>query len=154
MSVKPYQINVPQVTLDDLKRRLARTRWTDEAPQADWNYGGNLGYMRELAEYWQNKFDWRREEALLNQFHWFTATIDGVEMRFIHERGKGSNPTTNILFHGWPDSFYRYLKVIPLLTDPAAHGGNANESFDVIIPDLIDDTRDGSAPVRAQMMKQ
>lgn len=154
MTVKPYQINVPQATLDDLKRRLARTRWTDEADGADWNYGTNLGYLRELATYWQNTFDWRKEEARLNNFNWFTANIDGEEMRFIHERGKDPNPTPIILFHGWPDSVYRYLKLIPLLTDPAQYGGDPNLSFDVIIPDLIDDTQHRPAPVREQMMKQ
>jgi pimeloyl-ACP methyl ester carboxylesterase len=135
--IKPFKVNIPQADLDDLQERLARTRWTDEIEGVGWDYGTNLGYMKELADYWQNHYDWRKQEARLNSFNWFKAEIDGVGLSFIHERGKGPNPTPLILFHGWPDSVCRYLKLIPMLTDPASYGGDPNDSFDVIVPSLI-----------------
>jgi hypothetical protein len=109
MNLQPYTINVPQTELDDLRRRLARTRWPDEVSGADWNYGTELSYMKELVDFWQHHFDWRKQEAELNGFAQFIAEISGEEVRFIHERGKGSNPMPMILFHGWPDSIYRYV---------------------------------------------
>ncbi len=153
MSIKPYQINVPQSVLDDLQKRLKATRWLDDVDAA-WNQGTSLPYMRELADYWSNKFDWRKQEAVLNKFNWFAADIDGEEIHFIHERGKGSNPTPIILFHGWPDSFLRYTKLIPLLTDPAKYGGDPNDSFDVIVPDRIDATINGTVRVRDHLLQQ
>src|SRR5689334_2497455 len=137
MTVQPFKMNVPQSVLDELQKRLARTRWTDEVEGAGWDYGTNLGYMKEVADYWQHKYDWRKQEAALNAFNWFKAEIGGKEISFIHERGKGPNPTPIILIHGWPDSFYRYIKLIPLLTDPASYGGDPNDSFDVLVPSLI-----------------
>ncbi len=135
-SVEPFQIKIPQKTLDDLKNRLARTRWTDEVEGADWNYGTNLDYMKELTDYWQHQYDWRKHEAELNKFKQFKIEIDGVNIHFIYERGKGTNPTPIILTHGWPDSFYRFHKIIPMLTDPENHGANPDDSFDVIIPSI------------------
>ena len=134
--VKPFEINIPQSALNDLQERLKRTRWTDEAEGAGWSMGTNLGYMKQLADYWQHQYDWRKHEAALNQFHQFKAKIGDVEIHFIHERGKGPNPTPILLLHGWPDSFYRYHKAIPMLTDPASIGGDPNNSFDVIVPSL------------------
>ena len=92
--------------------------------------------MKELAHYWQHQYDWRKPEAALNTFAHFKAEVDGIGIHFIHERGKGPHPTPLILTHGWPDSFYRMHKIIPLLTDPAQYGGAASDSFDVIVPDL------------------
>ena len=154
MTVQPYQIHIPQVTLNDLRECLADTRWTDETEGAGWDQGSNLAYMKELADYWQNQYDWRAQEAKLNSFNWFKANINGEEIRFIHERGKGANPTPIILFHGWPDSIMRYLKLIPLLTDPASYGGNPNDSFDVIVPELIDQSEDGKVRVREHLLAQ
>jgi len=119
MSIQPFTIAIEDVTLDDLRERLARTRWPDEAENAGWNYGTNLGYLKELVDYWQHSYDWRAQEAKLNQFAQFRADIDGSRIHFIHVRGKGPNPTPLLLIHGWPDSFYRFHKIIPLLTDPA-----------------------------------
>ncbi|MBX3064556.1 MAG: epoxide hydrolase [Anaerolineae bacterium] len=135
-SVKPFKIDVPQATLDDLQERLKRTRWTDGTENTGWEYGTDLGFMKELADYWQHHYDWRKHESYLNQFNHFKANVDGVEVHFIHERGKGPNPTPILLLHGWPDSFYRFHRVIPLLTDPARHGGEANNSFDVIVASI------------------
>jgi microsomal epoxide hydrolase len=136
MSIQPFKIAIPQATLDDLRERLARTRWTDEVEGSGWTYGVNLGYMKELANYWQHTYDWRKHEVALNTFAQFKAEVDGVGIHFIHERGKGPNPTPLLLIHGFPDSFYRYHKVIERLTDPAKYGGDPNISFDVIVPSI------------------
>ena len=132
----PFRIDVPQAVLDDLRARLARTRWPQGSEGESWNYGTNLGAMKALVEYWQNGFDWRAQEARLNQFPQFKAEIDGVGIHFIHVRGKGANSMPIILTHGWPDSFYRFYKLIPMLTDPARFGGDPAQSFDVIVPSL------------------
>jgi pimeloyl-ACP methyl ester carboxylesterase len=137
MPVKPYKLAAPQEVLDDLQERLARTRWTDEYEGTGWEYGTNLAYMKELAEYWQHRYDWRQQEAYLNSFPHFTVELGGEVMTFIHVRGMGANPVPVLLLHGWPDSVCRYLKLIPLLTDPASHGGDRSVSFDVVVPWLI-----------------
>ncbi len=136
MSIKPFKIDIPQATLDDLHQRLARTRWPDEIEDAGWDYGTNLEYLKDLANYWQHSFDWRAQEAILNGFAHFRTEIDGLGIHFIHERGKGPNPTPIILTHGWPGSFYEMLKVIPLLTNPESYGGKAEDAFDVVVPSL------------------
>lgn len=136
MSIQLFKVAIPQATLDDLRERLDRTRWPDEIEGAGWDYGTNLGYLKELANYWQHTFDWRKQEAMLNQFAHFRAEVDGVGIHFIHERGKGPNPTPIILTHGWPGSFFEMLKIIPLLTDPESHGGRAEDAFDVVVPSL------------------
>ncbi len=136
MAVQSFQINVPQAVLDDLQERLARTRWTAEVEGVGWDYGTNVSYMRQLADYWQHKYDWRKYEAELNKFAHFKADVDGVGIHFIHERGKGPKPMPIILTHGWPDSFYRFHKVIPMLTDPEKYGGKPEDSFDVIAPSI------------------
>lgn len=151
MAVQPYTLNVPQSVLDDLQIRLANTRWPDEIEAIGWDQGTNLSYMKSLAAYWQNEYDWRKQEAAINRFAQFKTTIDRQELRFIHERGKGPNPTPIILFHGWPDSISRYLKLIPMLTDPAAYGGDPNVSFDVVaLTSMIDPMSGGPQP---QMLK-
>src|SRR5215212_4117634 len=136
MTIEPFTIAVPQATLDDLRERLARTRWIDAAAGAGWDYGISLEYMQELVNHWQHSYDWRKHEAALNAFAQFRANVDGVGIHFIHERGKGPNPTPLLLLHGFPDSFYRYHKVIDRLTDPAKYGGDPNNSFDVIVPSI------------------
>ena len=136
MSIQPFNVHIPQATLDDLRDRLSRTRWPDEVEGAGWDYGTNLAYLKSLADYWQHAFDWRAQEALLNQFAQFRADLDGFGIHFIHEQGRGPNPIPIVLTHGWPDSFYRMYKIIPLLTDPARHGSDPSDSFDVIVPSL------------------
>lgn len=136
MATQPFKINVPQAVLDDLKERLANTRWPDEAEGAGWSMGTSLEYMKELVPYWQSKYDWRKHEAELNRFKQFKADVDGVNIHFIHEKGKGPNPMPIILTHGWPDSFYRFHKIIPMLTDPEKYGGKAEDSFDVVVPSV------------------
>ncbi len=136
MGVYPFEIFIPQATLDDLRNRLAHPRWPDEVAGAGWDYGANLAYLKELVDYWQHDFDWRQQETAINRFEHFRAEVDGVGIHFIHARGKGSNPLPLLLLHGWPSSFFQMLKLIPLLTDPASHGGDAADSFDVIVPSL------------------
>ena len=136
MNILPFTIDIPQATLDDLERRLQATRWPDESEGSGWAMGASLSYMKELAQYWREGYDWRAAETRLNAFPQFTASVDGLDLHFIHVRGKGPNPTPLLLLHGWPDSFYRFIKVIPLLTDPARFGGDPARSFDVVVPSL------------------
>jgi pimeloyl-ACP methyl ester carboxylesterase len=136
VTIQPFTIAVPQATLDDLQDRLARTQWPDEADEASWAHGISLAYLKEIADSWLHHYDWRTHETALNRFAHFTAAVDGVQIHFIHERGKGTNPTPLLLLHGFPDSFYRYHKVIERLTDPAKYGGDPNTSFDVIVPSI------------------
>jgi pimeloyl-ACP methyl ester carboxylesterase len=130
--LQPFQIDVPQELLNDLAARLKQTRWTDEPENAGWNYGTNPQYLRELTDYWQHSFDWRKQEALINSFPQFKVNIDGTDIHFIYVKGKGSNTKPLILTHEWPDSFFRFYKVIPLLTEPA----DGQPAFDVIIPSI------------------
>lgn len=136
MSMRRFKINVEQRVLDDLRERLARTRFPDEIEGADWDYGTNLSYLKELCAYWQNDFNWHRQEAELNEFKHFRAEIDNFKIHFIHEKGASENSIPLLLTHGFPDSFFRFSKIIPMLTDPQSYGGTAEDSFDVIVPSL------------------
>jgi microsomal epoxide hydrolase len=133
---QPFRVEVPELTLQDLRERLHRIRWPDSIAKDGWSLGADQGFLRELAGYWIAQFDWRRQEAELNRFTHFRADVDGVKIHFIHERGKGPRSLPIVLTHGYPDSFIRFSKLIPLLTDPAAHGGDAADSFDVVVPSL------------------
>ena len=136
MDVRPFTIAVENSVLEDLQQRLADTRWPDEIPNSGWDYGTNLDYLKELIEYWRTKFDWRAQEAKLNAFNHFKSEVDGLDIHFIHEKGKGPNPIPLIITHGWPSCFFEMTKIIPLLADPASHGGGAADSFDVVAPSL------------------
>ena len=136
MTIQPFTIHISQTTLDDVRERLARTRWPDEVEGARWAYGTNLDYLKSLVAYWQHHFDWRTQEAQINQFAHFKVDLDGLSIHFIHEPGRGPNPLPLLLTHGWPDSFYRFHKIIPMLTDPARYGGSPLDSFNVIVPSM------------------
>ena len=136
MEVKPFTIAVENSVLDDLRQRLADTRWPDEIPNTGWDYGSNLTYIKELVDYWRTDFDWRAQEAKLNVFNHFKSEVDGLDIHFIHEKGKGPNPIPLIITHGWPSCFFEMTKIIPLLADPASHRGDAADSFDVVAPSL------------------
>lgn len=136
MPVQSFQIHVQQSVLDDLHGRLSGTRWSDGFEDAGWKRGTERGYLQELCDYWRDEFDWRRQEDYLNSFRHFRAEVKGFGIHFIHERGKGRDPIPLLLTHGWPDSFLRFAKIIPRLTDPGAHGGDPDESFEVIVPSL------------------
>ena len=134
--VRPFEIAVPDATLDDLRQRLADTRWPDEIPGSGWDYGSNLDYIKELCEYWRTDFDWRAQEKKLNAFNNCKSVVDGLDIHFIHEKGKGPNPIPLVITHGWPSTFFEMSKIIPLLADPAAHGGDPVDAFDVVAPSL------------------
>ena len=136
MDIRPFKVDVPEATLEDLRERLARTRWPDEIAGSGWDYGSNLDYVKELVEYWRTRFDWKAQEQAINAFSQFRAVVDGIGIHFVHERGKGPDPLPLIITHGWPGSFVEMLEIIPMLTDPADHGGDAADSFDVVAPSL------------------
>jgi microsomal epoxide hydrolase len=136
MSPRPFRIEVPESTLADLRERLARARWPDQAPGAEWAFGTSLAYMKELTAYWKDRYDWRAHEARLNAFRQFTAPVAGIELHFIHEEGRGPNPLPLLLSHGWPGSVWEFHKILPLLTDPARFGGDPADAFTVIAPSL------------------
>ena len=134
--VEPFEIRTPDSTLTDLRERLARTRWSPKLGDGGWEYGVSIDYLRDLARYWLTSFDWRAQERAMNRFAHFRAQVDGKNVHFIHERGRGPDPLPLILTHGYPDSFLRFAKIIPMLTDPAAHGGEPGDAFDVVAPSL------------------
>jgi pimeloyl-ACP methyl ester carboxylesterase len=136
MDVQPFSIHIPEHTLSDLRARLGQTRWPDEIAGSDWSYGASLSYMREVVDYWQRGFDWRAQEAAINEFSHFRAEVDGSTIHFIHERGQGPRPVPLVITHGWPGSFVEMLKIIPQLADPLSHGGKPEDSFDVVVPSL------------------
>ena len=120
VTVQPFSINICQEVLDDLRDRLRRTRWPGEVPGSGWTRGVDLDYMKELVEYWLDEYDWREQEARLNELPHFKADIDGLGVHFIHVKGKGPNPLPLFMMHGYPWSFVLLLKILPMLTDPAA----------------------------------
>ena len=131
-----FKINIDQSILNDLQSRIADTRWTDEPENAGWEFGANKTYLKALCDYWQHSFNWRKHEADLNELPHFKTKIDDVNVHFIHVKGEGPDPIPLLLLHGWPDSFYRFHKIIPMLADPASFGIDSNLSFDLIIPSL------------------
>lgn len=136
MNILPFKVDVPESKLQDLKARLDITRWPDEIAGSEWDYGTNMAYLKELVEYWRTSFDWRVQEALLNNFSHFKAQVDGLGIHFIHEKGKGPNPIPLIVTHGWPGTFFEMHKIIPMLTDPASYGGDPVDAFDVVAPSM------------------
>jgi pimeloyl-ACP methyl ester carboxylesterase len=136
VSVEAFEISVPQAALDDLRERLGRTRWPDAIEGSGWDYGTNREYLQELTAYWRDRFDWRAQERAINRFPHFRTKVGGLGIHFIHQRGQGARPLPLLLIHGFPDSFLRMLKLIPRLTDPAAHGGDPADAFDVVVPSI------------------
>ena len=111
MEVRPFTIHVPDDVLDDLRWRLEHTRFPDEIPGAGWDYGSNLGYLKELVHYWRTDFDWRAQEAQLNRWHHYKTLVHGLNIHFIHERGIGPNPMPLVMTHGWPSCFFEMTKI-------------------------------------------
>ena len=135
-AIRPFTVQVPQAALDDLRRRIAATRWPDRETAADEAQGAQLAKLQALARYWGSDYDWRKAEAKLNALPQFVTTIDGVDVHFIHVRSKHKNALPLIVTHGWPGSVIEQLKIIGPLTDPTAHGGSAEDAFDVVVPSL------------------
>ncbi len=115
MAVERFHIQVEEEVLNDLSVKLGHIRWPDQMDGSEWEQGTELGYLQSLVAYWRDRFDWRAQEDELNRLAQFRAEVDGFSIHFIHERGVGPNPLPIILTHGWPDSFTRYQKIIPLL---------------------------------------
>ncbi len=132
----PFRINTEERVLSDLKRRLDETRLLPPIPETGWEYGFDIGYLRELLDYWRLAFDWRAQEARLNELHHFRANVEGVRIHFIHERGSGPDPLPLLITHGWPGSFLEMQEIIPMLAHPDRHGGDSEDSFDVVVPSL------------------
>jgi microsomal epoxide hydrolase len=135
-AVERFRIHVPDAQIDDLRRRLAATRWPDQIEGAGWDYGSELGYVRELCEHWRSKYDWRSAEALLNRFEHLRTTIDGQSIHFLHAPSRHANALPLLISHGWPGSVVEFLDVIEPLRDPEAHGGRAEDAFHVVCPSL------------------
>jgi pimeloyl-ACP methyl ester carboxylesterase len=134
--IRPYRINVPQADVDDLRERLARTRWARDLPGTGWERGVPVAYLRELAAHWAKEYDWRAHEAGLNAYPQFITTIDGSDVHFLHVRAAEPGATPLLLLHGWPGSIVEFLDMIDPLTDPAAHGGDPADAFHLVIPSL------------------
>ena len=135
-SPTPFMLHVPDSDIADLRDRLARTRFPDQAPDAPWAYGTDVGYLRGLLAHWRETFDWRAQEARLNAFPQFKVPLAGIDLHYLHVPGRGPDPKPLLLLHGWPGSVLEFLEIIPRLTDPARFGGDAADAFTVIAPSL------------------
>jgi epoxide hydrolase len=134
--VQPFRIDIPQAEVDDLRARLARTRWPDQISGVGWDYGIPLDYVRDLAEYWHTGYDWRLHERRLNEFPQFTTTIDGQRVHFLHVRSAEPGAIPLIVTHGWPGSVVEFMGVIGPLTDPRAYGGDPADAFHLVLPSI------------------
>lgn len=136
MKPEPFIIAIPDEQLEDLRWRLDHARLPSDWANDDWSYGMNGEYLRELLAYWRDGYDWRVQERAMNALPHYRVEIDDVPIHFVHERGRGPDPVPIVLSHGWPWTFWDYRKVIGPLTDPAAHGGDPADAFDVVVPSL------------------
>jgi pimeloyl-ACP methyl ester carboxylesterase len=136
MIVRPYQIHIEAEALADLQRRLQQARWPRPLHAESWDDGSSFAFMQRLVGYWRSQFDWRAQEARLNRLPQFLASVDGCSIHFVHQRGTGPAPLPLILSHGWPGSFAEMERILPLLSDPGAHGGDPSDAFDVVVPSL------------------
>ncbi|MEU6744077.1 epoxide hydrolase family protein [Streptosporangium sandarakinum] len=134
--IRPFQIDIASADLDDLNNRLDRTRWSRQLPGDGWSRGVPVAYLRELAGYWRNEYDWHRHEARLNEFTQFMTEIDGQEIHFLHVRSAEPGALPLILTHGWPNSFVEFTELIGHLTDPRTHGGDPAQAFHVVVPSV------------------
>jgi len=136
LEVRPFEIPNSAAEIADLKARLALTRWPDKETPTDWSQGIPLAYMKEIKEYWQNTYEWEGRVKKINQWDGFMAEVDGLDIHFLHVRSKHAQAMPLLLTHGWPGSIIEFQKVIGPLSDPTAHGGNADDAFHVICPSL------------------
>ena len=136
LDVRPFTLDVPEADLDDLRGRLARTRWPERETVDDWSQGVPLGYLQEVCDYWQHRYDWRRCEKRLNDFGQYLAEVDGLDIHFLHVRSPHPQAMPLVLTHGWPGSVIEFLDVIGPLTDPTSYGGDAADAFHVVVPSL------------------
>jgi len=134
--VEPFRANVSDVVLADLRERLAGTRWPDPVAGVGWDEGVDPEWLRRVLGYWESRFDWRIQEARLNAFPQFLVRVGGMRIHCLHVRGRGPRPMPLIVTHGWPGSVLEMLELTPLLADPAAHGGSAQDAFHVVVPSI------------------
>jgi pimeloyl-ACP methyl ester carboxylesterase len=135
-TIRPFNVNIDEKDLADLRRRLEATRWPDKEIVTDQSQGVKLATIQELVRYWQTDYDWRKVEARLNALPQFITEIDGVDIHFIHVRSRHENALPMIVTHGWPGSIIEQMKIVGPLTDPTAHGAKASEAFDLVIPSI------------------
>jgi pimeloyl-ACP methyl ester carboxylesterase len=136
MKAEPFEIAIPEAKLADLRARLARVNFAPDFANDDWSYGTNGRYLRELVAYWRDGYDWRAQERAMNAWPHYRVTIDGIPIHFMHVRGRGPNPLPLVLTHGWPWTFWDFRHVLAPLSDPAAHGGDPADAFDLVVPSL------------------
>src|SRR5262245_39431832 len=135
-AIERFRIHVDDAVLEDLRGRLARPRFPDQIEDTGWEYGTPTDYLRELVAYWRDQYDWRAQEARLNELAHFRTRIDGQSIHFIHARSARADAFPLLLMHGWPGSVVEFLDVIPRLTEPQTHGGESVDAFDVVAPSL------------------
>jgi len=133
---KPFEIDVPEETLDLIRKKVTTFPWHEMPDDGGWGYGTNLDYMKQFCDYWVTEFDWRKQEKRINQFANFVTPIDGIDIHFIREKGSGANPKPLIISHGWPGTVVEFLDFIDLLAHPEDHGGAVDDAFDVVAPSL------------------
>jgi pimeloyl-ACP methyl ester carboxylesterase len=136
LAIRPFNVDIPEEALEDLRRRIAATQWPEKETVADQSQGVPLETMQELARYWATDYDWRKCEAQLKALPHFITEIDGLDIHFIHVRSEHEDALPLIVNHGWPGSIIEQLKIIAPLTDPTAHGGSVEDAFDVVIPSM------------------
>ena len=134
--IKPFTLNVSENILKEIKNKVKNYPWHEMPDDGGWEYGTNLEYMKEISDYWVNKFEWKKYEAKINKFSNFTTNVNGIDIHFIKEKGSGSNPIPLLLMHGWPGSIIEFLHIIEKLAHPEKFGGKKDDSFDVIVPSL------------------
>src|SRR4029077_15208818 len=134
--IRLFKVSVPEEALVDLRRRITATRWPDRETVTDGSQGAPVGRLQELVRYWGSGYDWRKGEAKLNAYPQFMTVIDGVDIHFVHVRSRNQNALPLIMTHGWPGSVFELIKTIGPLTDPTAHGGRADDAFDLVLPSL------------------
>ena len=134
--IDPFEIHVSDDELEDLSRRLATTRWPGDAPGEPWAYGTDRAYLEALVSYWRDQYDWRVQEAELNAFNHYTTTIEGQLVHFVHQEGRGASSLPLVMTHGWPGTIWEMLPSVRALSDPGTYGGEAVDSFDVVVPSI------------------
>ncbi|MDC0396326.1 epoxide hydrolase [Candidatus Pelagibacter sp.] len=134
--IKPFKINISKKILEGIKTKVKNYPWHEMPEDKGWEYGTNLGYLKDLSDYWVKDFNWKKHEAEINKFSNFKSKVDDIEIHFIHEKGSGSNPTPLLLMHGWPGSVIEFLHIIEKLAHPEKFGGKEEDAFDVVVPSL------------------
>ena len=129
---EPFKLTVPTADIVDLRERLTRTRFPDQAPGPAWAYGTDVAWMRELIDYWRDTFDWRIQEVRLNAFSQYKVRLHDIDLHFVHVEGQGHDPCPLLLSHGWPGSVFEFLELIPRLTNPSQFGGDPADSFTIV----------------------